>query len=187
MNVQMTALPEVKLLTPEKFGDARGFFSETWRADAFAKAGIAAAFIQDNQSYSAAPFTFRGLHYQKPPHAQAKLVRVLRGAALDIVVDIRKGSPTYRRHIAVELSAEKWNQIFIPEGFAHGALTLAPDTELFYKVTAHYAPEAERGIVWNDPALNIQLPVAVDKVILSDKDKNQPLLKDADNPFVYGR
>lgn len=185
MQITATALPEVKVITPRKFGDHRGFFSETYSARAFADNGIHYNFVQDNQSFSQAPYTLRGLHYQKPPFAQAKLVRILRGAALDIVVDIRKGSPRFGKYITVELTPELWNQILIPEGFAHGILTLLPDTEVYYKVSNLYSPENDRGVLWSDPAIGLKLPVAGDKLILSDKDKQQPLLQDADNPFVY--
>jgi dTDP-4-dehydrorhamnose 3,5-epimerase len=185
MEIVATSFPEVKVLTPKKHGDHRGFFSEVYNEAVWEKHGIHLKFVQDNHSFSAAPFTLRGLHYQKPPFAQTKVVRVLRGRALDIVVDIRKGSPTFGQYVTVELSAQMWNQILVPEGFAHGILTLEPDTELFYKVTHYYSPENDRGILWNDPALNIQLPVTPDKVILSEKDAKQPLFKDADNPFTY--
>ncbi len=187
MEIVATALPEVKVITPKKHGDHRGFFSEVYNQKALVAAGLDYNFVQDNHSYSQAPYTLRGLHYQKPPFAQTKLVRVLRGAAIDIVVDIRKGSPNYGKHVLVELSAELWNQILVPAGFAHGVFTTAPDTELFYKVTNYYSAENDRGMLWNDPALNIKLPLK-DGVqpILSDKDTKQPLFKDADNPFVYG-
>ncbi len=185
MQITATALPEVRIFSPKKHGDHRGFFSEVYNQKTMAEAGVNYTFVQDNQSLSAEPFTFRGLHYQTPPYTQAKLVRVLNGAVLDIVVDIRKGSPRYGKSIMVELRPDLWNQILVPEGFAHGILTLKPNTEVFYKVNQPYAPQHDRGILWSDPALNLQLPVAAGQLILSDKDKNLPLLKDADNPFVY--
>ena len=185
MQVLETALKGVKIFTPKKHGDHRGFFSETYNQKTFADAGVNYKFVQDNQSFSAEPFTFRGLHYQEPPHTQAKLVRILRGAALDIVVDLRKGSPTYLKNIMVELNPENWTQILVPEGFAHGILTLKPDTEVFYKVSDFYAPQSDRGVLWSDPKLNLQLPVDAAKLILSDKDKNLPLLNEDNLPFVY--
>jgi dTDP-4-dehydrorhamnose 3,5-epimerase len=185
MQVIDTPFPEVKVFVPKKHGDHRGFFSETYSARALEPYGITDMFVQDNQSFSAEPYTFRGLHFQKPPFAQMKLVRALRGAALDIVVDIRKGSPNYGKHITVELRADAWNQILVPEGFAHGILTLEPDTELYYKVNRFYSPENDRGILWSDPALNLRLPVDAGKLILSPKDQNQPLLAAVDSPFVY--
>jgi dTDP-4-dehydrorhamnose 3,5-epimerase len=185
MKIESTAIPEVKVITPNKYGDHRGFFSEVYNAKLMAESGITHKFVQDNHSFSQAPFTLRGLHYQKPPFCQTKLVRVLKGSAIDVAVDIRVGSPTFRQYVTVELRADLWNQILVPEGFAHAVLTLEPDTDIFYKVTDHYSPENDRGILWNDPELKIQLPVSPDKVILSEKDRWQPLLKDADNPFVY--
>ncbi len=185
MQVTDTAFPEVKVLSPKKFGDARGFFSEVYNEKTMKAAGINYTFVQDNQSYSAEPFTLRGLHYQTPPFGQTKLVRVLRGAALDIVVDVRKGSPNLGKHITVELRPDLWNQILVPEGFAHGILTTEPHTELFYKVTNYYSPANDRGIIWNDPQLAIKLPCDPSKLILSDKDLKLPLFKDADLPFTY--
>ncbi|MBI3418939.1 MAG: dTDP-4-dehydrorhamnose 3,5-epimerase [Proteobacteria bacterium] len=185
MQITPTAIPEVKVLSPKKFEDSRGFFSEVYSDKNLAGLGLARGFVQDNHSFSAELFTFRGLHYQEPPFAQAKLVRILAGAALDIAVDIRKGSPTYGQHVMVELRPQLWNQIFVPEGFAHAILTLEPGTEVFYKVSNYYSPQHDKGILWSDPALKLKLPVAVDKLILSDKDRAQPLLKDVKNPFVY--
>ena len=144
MDVRSLAIPDVLLINPTKFGDDRGFFSETYSKDAFAKAGITVEFVQDNHSLSAKVGTVRGLHFQTPPFAQAKLVRVVRGAIFDVGVDIRHGSPTYGRHVAVEISAEKWNQVLFPVGFAHGFATLLPDTQVIYKVSAPYSPEHEK-------------------------------------------
>jgi dTDP-4-dehydrorhamnose 3,5-epimerase len=177
LEVTDTALPEVKLIRPRRFEDPRGSFSETWSRAAWAAAGIDLDFVQDNQSLSRAAGTVRGLHLQRPPQAQAKLVRVLQGAIFDVVVDIRPESPRFRRFCAVELSAAGGTQLFVPaEGFAHGFCTLVPDSVVFYKVSAPYAPRQERGILWNDPALAIPWPVAADAAVLSDKDRAAPTL-----------
>lgn len=158
VKVEKTELEGVLVITPDKFGDERGFFSETFKAAALAEQGVAYAFNQDNHSFSATPGTLRGMHFQKPPTAQTKLVRVSRGSVLDVAVDIRKGSPTYGAHVAVELSAENWKQLLVPAGYAHGFCTLVPDTEVLYKVDAPYSPEDEGGLVWSDPALGIEWP-----------------------------
>jgi dTDP-4-dehydrorhamnose 3,5-epimerase len=173
------------LITPRKFGDNRGFFSETYNAEMLAEYGIQERFVQDNHSLSVDKGTVRGLHYQNPPHAQAKLVRVSRGSILDVVVDLRRGSPTYGQHIAEELSADNWSQLFIPIGFAHGFCTLAPDTELQYKVSDYYAPASDAGILWNDPALGIAWP-EFSGAQLSPKDIALPRFADIDTPFGHG-
>ena len=183
MDIVSLDLPEVKILSPRKFGDARGFFSETYNRDAFAAAGLDHVFVQDNHSFSATPGTLRGLHFQLPPYTQDKLVRVTRGAIFDVAVDIRRGSPRFGRWVGAEISAENWNQIFVPVGFAHGFCTLAPDTEVIYKVTAPYAPESERGIAWDDPQLAIDWPLPVARPILSGKDWENPLLADSGEVF----
>jgi dTDP-4-dehydrorhamnose 3,5-epimerase len=175
----------VLLVRPRRFSDARGWFSESWNAARFAGWGIDTAFCQDNHSLSAASGTLRGLHFQTPPHAQAKLVRCTRGAIFDVAVDIRKESPTYRQWVSAELSAENGDQLFIPAGYAHGFLTLTPDTEVMYKVDAHYAPEADGGIIWNDPALDIDWPLSDASPLLSDKDAILPLLANAHADFAY--
>lgn len=174
------ALGGIFEITPKKFGDDRGFFSETWNAEVLAQAGIDLAFVQDNHAYSRAAGTFRGLHYQLPPRAQAKLLRASRGSVLDVVVDIRRSSPTFGRWLSLELSADKWNQILVPAGFAHGYLTLEPDTEVQYKVTDTYSPQHERTIRYDDPALGIEWPFDPATFQLSDKDRRAPLLADAD-------
>ena len=178
-------IPEIKILRPARHGDARGFFSETWSAAAFAAAGLDICFVQDNQSLSALKGTLRGLHFQTPPFAQAKLLRVIRGAVFDIAVDLRRGSPSYGGHVGAVISAEAWNQILVPEGFAHGFLTLEPDTEVLYKVSAPYAPDHDSGILWNDSDLAIEWPLEGAEPVLSDKDRVQPRLRDFDTPFVY--
>jgi dTDP-4-dehydrorhamnose 3,5-epimerase len=172
------AIPEVKLITPPRFGDSRGFFSETFHARRFAEAGIPGPFVQDNHSLSAARGTVRGLHTQIGDSAQGKLVRVTRGAVWDVAVDIRQGSPSYGRHVAAVLSAENWQQMWIPPGFLHGFCTLAPDTEVLYKVTAEYDRAAERGVHWRDPALDIPWPIAPEEAVLSAKDLELPNLAD---------
>ena len=167
------------------FRDARGFFSETFNAGALAVAGITAPFVQDNHSLSTAQGVVRGLHFQVPPHAQAKLVRVTRGSIFDVAVDIRVGSPTYGRHVGAVLSAANWQQIWIPEGFAHGFCTLEPETEVIYKVTDIYAPDCDRALFWNDPELAIAWPVPAEAAILSAKDAAAPRLNDMVSPFRY--
>lgn len=178
MEIQPTAIPDVKVLTPKKFGDRRGFFSEVYSRRALAELGIHLEFVQDNHAYSAEAGVLRGLHCQIDPKAQAKLVRVIRGAIRDVAVDIRRNSPTFGRHVMVELSAENWRQLLVPRGFAHGYLTLMPDTEVIYKVTADYAPELERGIRWNDPDLAIDWGVPPGGIILSERDSRLPPFKD---------
>lgn len=174
-----------RLIAPARHGDARGFFSETWSRAAFAAIGIDCDFVQDNHSLSRVKGTVRGLHFQTPPFAQAKLVRVSRGAIFDVAVDIRKGSPTFGQHVAVELSAENWHQLFVPPGFAHGFCTLQPDTEVLYKVSAPYAPDHDKGILWNDKALAIDWPVGVDEAVVSDKDRAQPRLSELAPVFTW--
>ena len=185
MQVETTEIADVKILHPRKFGDERGFFSEVWNAQTFREAGIDVEFMQDNHAYNVEAGVVRGLHYQLEPKAQGKLVRVTRGAVLDVAVDIRVGSPTFGKHVAIELSADNWAQLWLPPGFAHGYCTLVPDTELLYKVTDLYSPENDCGIFWNDPALDIQWPVSPEKAILSEKDKTLPLLKDQTRLFEF--
>ncbi len=176
LSVEETAIPAVKIVTPKKFGDHRGFFSETWSRKAFAEAGLDLDFVQDNQSLSAPVGTLRGLHFQSPPYAQDKLVRVTRGQILDVAVDIRASSPTFGKHVAVELSAENWKQLLVPVGFAHGFVTLEPDTEVLYKGTAPYAPENDHGLAFDDPALGIDWRLPLSGLTLSDKDRKHPRL-----------
>jgi len=178
MDVIETEIPDVKRIKPKRFGDSRGWFSETFRADTMAKAGITTPFVQDNQSFSAPQGTIRGLHFQIAPQAQAKLIRVLQGTILDVAVDIRSGSPTYRKYVAVTLDAENGEQLYIPHGFAHGFCTLTPDTMVAYKVDAYYSPAHDRALVWNDPDVGIDWPVLAAEAILSDKDRAAPRLSE---------
>ncbi len=183
MHLIPTDIPAVRIVVPKKHGDHRGFFSEVYSVKAMHEAGIQDAFIQDNQSLSAEKGVVRGLHYQLSPFAQGKLVRVIRGAILDIAVDIRTGSPTFGKHVRAIISAENWQQIYVPPGFAHGFVTLEPNTEVIYKVTADYSPSNERGIRWNDPALEIDWGVDESTAVLSDRDRKHPLLKDQPDLF----
>ncbi|MGA0606182.1 dTDP-4-dehydrorhamnose 3,5-epimerase [Phenylobacterium sp. VNQ135] len=171
------ALPDVLLITPKRFGDVRGWFSETWSRKAMSAAGVDTEFVQDNQALNTKKGTLRGLHFQKAPHAQGKLVRVLQGAIFDVAVDIRPGSPTYGQWAGATLTAEKGEQLWVPRGFAHGYVTLVDDTMLFYKVDGLYAPETEGGLIWNDPDLGIAWPLDGEPV-LSEKDQILPRLKD---------
>lgn len=185
MQIVDTAIADVKIITPKKFGDERGFFSEVWNARTFKNAGMDIEFVQDNHAFSAEVGTVRGLHFQLDPAAQGKLLRVTRGAVLDVAVDIRRGSPTFGQHVAIELSAENWRQLWVPAGFAHGYCTTQPNTELTYKVTDYYSPDHDCGIFWNDPDLNIDWPVAPEKAVLSQKDKVLPVLKDQQRLFDF--
>jgi dTDP-4-dehydrorhamnose 3,5-epimerase len=185
IKIERQGIPDVLAITPPIFRDERGFFSETYNEKALAAAGITAHFVQDNQSLSVQKGVVRGLHFQRPPHAQGKLIRVTRGAILDVAVDVRKGSPTFGQHVAVELSAENWKQLWVPEGFAHGFCTLVENTEVNYKVTSFYAAESDAGLAWNDPALGIPWPVDSAAAQLSAKDQKLPLLADMPAAFVY--
>lgn len=184
MQVESLAIPDVKVITPRRFGDHRGFFSETYSKPAFEAAGFVLDFIQDNHSLSAAVGVLRGLHFQIPPFAQDKLVRVVRGRIFDVAVDIRRGSPSYGRWVGAEISAEAWNQILVPVGFAHGFVTLEPNTEVVYKVTAPYAPEHDRGLAWDDPDLGVAWPLDGIEPILSEKDTRHPRLADLATYFT---
>lgn len=185
MQFEPTSIPEVVVITPKKFGDTRGYFMETFRQTLFEENVGRFVFVQDNQSISAEVGTVRGLHFQLKPKAQGKLVRCIAGALLDVAVDIRSGSPTYGKHVAVELTAENGRQLWVPPGFAHGFCTLVPNTEISYKVTEYYSAEHDRGLLWKDPALGIEWPVEAEKVALSDKDKRQPTLADLGDAFTY--
>jgi dTDP-4-dehydrorhamnose 3,5-epimerase len=183
MQIDTTALPDVLILTPRRFGDARGWFVESWNARRMAEAGLDLPWVQDNHSFSAAKGTLRGLHFQSPPRAQDKLVRCTRGAILDVAVDIRAGAPTYGNWVAVELSADNGRQLFVPKGFLHGFVTLMDNTEVQYKCTDLYAPENDGAVRWDDPALGIDWGVTVP--VLSDKDARAPLLADIGTPFRW--
>ncbi len=178
IEIYSTELPDVKIIKPRRHIDSRGFFSETYNKKALAEVGIDLDFVQDNHSLSVEKGVVRGLHYQTRPFAQDKLVRVIRGSILDVAVDLRKSSPTFGRHVSARLSAEDWNQILVPIGFAHGFCTLEPNTEVIYKVTNYYAPDHDRGLYWNDPQLGIQWPVSPDQALLSEKDKHFPQLSE---------
>lgn len=178
-----TALPEVKRIRPARFADNRGFFSETWNAEKMRASGLDHKFVQDNHSFSALAGTIRGLHYQAPPMAQAKLVRVARGAILDIAVDIRRSSPNYGRWVAEELSAENGVQLLIPRGFLHGFVTLVAETDVLYKVDAPYAPEHDGAIRFDDPDLGIDWGIAPEAALLSEKDAKAPSFRDFVTPF----
>lgn len=185
MEIAETNLPGVLVIEPKVFGDHRGWFMETYNDAVFQKAGIHVNFVQDNQSFSAAKGTLRGLHYQLNPKAQTKLVRCTRGAIFDVAVDIRKGSPTFGKWFGIGLSAENRKQLLIPKGFAHGFMTITDDVEVQYKVDELYAPECDRGIIWNDPVIGIQWPIEITPV-LSAKDESAPSLQEAENNFSYG-
>lgn len=182
---QDTIIPGVAILTPDRFGDARGFFEETYNARTLAGLGIDTNFVQDNHSLSERTGTLRGLHFQAPPHAQAKLVRCGRGRFLDVAVDIRQGSPAFGKWVAVELSFENGKMLYMPEGIAHGLVTRAPATEVVYKCSDFYAPETEGAVIWNDPDIGIDWRLDGDPV-LSGKDASAPLLSEIETPFVYG-
>lgn len=178
LDVWELAIPDIKILRPRKFSDARGFFSETYNKRLFAEFGIELDFVQDNHAFSQAAGTVRGLHYQGGPFAQHKLVRAVRGRFFDVAVDIRRASPTFGKWVAAEISAEDWNQILVPIGFAHGLCTLEPNTEVIYKVTNYYSAEHDFGIRWNDPHLSIDWPVGDGGTVVSDKDRRLPLFRD---------
>lgn len=180
LDVRKLELPDVLEITPRRFGDDRGFFSETYNLERFKEVGIDLVFVQDNHSYSAAKGILRGLHYQLEPRAQDKLVRVIKGAILDVAVDIRRSSPTFGKWVALEITAEKGNQILVPKGFAHGFLTIEPHTEVIYKVTDVYSPAHDRSIRFDDPSIGIAWPGSSDSFQLSEKDRKAPLLEEAE-------
>ena len=183
--IDPTKLAGVFLVTPRRFGDRRGFFSESWSRKSLADHGIDLDFVQDNHSMSREVGTVRGLHFQSPPHAQDKLVRCGRGRLFDVAVDIRKGSPTFGEWVGEELSFENGKQLLIPAGFLHGFVTLEPDTEIIYKCTDYYAPECDGAIRFDDPDIGVDWGIAPEQAILSDKDANAPFLKDFNSPFSY--
>jgi len=183
LDVIPLSLSGVRLIRAKRYPDTRGYFAETYARRDFAAAGIGQEFIQDNQSGSNARGTVRGLHFQIPPFAQAKLVRVLRGRILDVVVDLRRASPSFGRHLSVELGADTGDQLYVPAGFAHGFCTLVADTEVLYKVDAVYSAEHDRGVNWADPALGIAWPVSEADAVLSPKDAALPALRDLPDYF----
>lgn len=185
--VQPTNIPEVKLLRMQRHRDERGFFSEIYSRRALEEVGIDCDFVQDNHSFSGPYGVIRGLHFQLPPFAQDKLVRVVRGAIFDVAVDLRHASPTYGQHVAQIIRADDWMQMFIPIGFAHGFCTIEPETEVLYKVNAYYSPAHDRGLRWSDPRLGISWPVDPAKAILSDKDRRHPTLAELPIHFRYER
>jgi len=186
MDFERLEIPDVILITPARISDSRGFFSETFRADAIEAQGLGALkFVQDNHVHSIQKGVLRGLHFQLQPHAQGKLVRCARGAIFDVAVDIRSGSPTYGHHVGVELSATNWKQLWVPPGFAHGYVTLEEQCEVIYKVTNYYSPESDRGIAWNDPALAIIWPLSDADIILSEKDRKLPRLQEIPPAFQF--
>jgi dTDP-4-dehydrorhamnose 3,5-epimerase len=175
----------VILIKTRRFGDERGWFSETYAEAKYAGLGVDVRFVQDNQSYSAQAGTLRGIHFQTPPHAQAKLVRCVRGAIMDYAVDLRRGSPTWGKWVAAELSADNGDQLYVPVGFGHAFVTLTPDTEVAYKVSDVYAPDCDGGVRWDDPDIGVDWPLPPSGPVLSDKDRALPLLGDFDSPFAY--
>ena len=183
MNVKTLSIPEVLVLTPRRFADSRGSFSETWQQARYAEHGITGPFVQDNHVVSHKRGVVRGLHCQIGPNAQGKLLRVVKGAIWDVAVDVRRGSPTYGQHAGAVLSAENWSQLWCPVGFLHGYCTLTDDTEVIYKVTAPWDPTAERGVIWNDPDLRVAWPITETEALLSDKDLLLPALKECDPWF----
>lgn len=185
--VEALGIPDVLIISPTKHGDQRGFFSETYSRAGLAEAGIGIEFVQDNHALSVHSGTVRGLHFQTHPFAQDKLVRVGRGAIFDVAVDLRVGSPTFGQHVSAIISADAWNQILVPIGFAHGLVTLKPNTEVIYKVSSLYSTEHDKGLFWKDPALGIDWPVNETGALLSEKDKQLPCLSELPDYFHYDR
>lgn len=185
MQVEKTSIEGVLLLTPKRFGDVRGFFSESWNKRVMAKHRLTYDWVQDNHSLSSRAGTVRGLHFQAPPHAQTKLVRCGRGALFDVAVDIRKGSPTYGQWVGVELSFENGRQLLVPTGFLHGFATREPDTEVIYKCTDYYAPDCDGAVRYDSPEIGIDWNFGSLEPILSEKDAAAPIFSNFDSPFVY--
>jgi dTDP-4-dehydrorhamnose 3,5-epimerase len=183
MDIASLDIEAVKLIRPKRHADVRGYFVETWNRRRFAEAGVDMDFVQDNSSFSAAAGTVRGLHFQKGPEAQAKLVRAARGSLFDVAVDLRRGSPTFGRYVSAVLTAETGEQLFIPVGFAHGFCTLEPDTEVAYKASAFFSPEHDSGIAWDDPGVGISWPLEGREPVLSEKDRALSRLSEIDPPF----
>ena len=185
MDIREFEIPDVKLLLPKQFSDRRGYFSEIWSDRKFRQQVADVTFVQDNQSFSAKAGTLRGLHFQQPPHSQGKLVYVARGSIFEVAVDIRKGSPTYKWHVTTRLDAADGGQFWVPSGFLHGFCTLKDETVVLYKVTSYYSREHDAGVIWNDPDLDIPWPVDASSVVLSDKDRSLPRLRDLPGYFEY--
>ena len=185
MQVETTKIAGVLVITPKKFGDERGFLSETFRSSALAAYGVTHGWAQDNHSMSGKRGAVRGLHFQAPPRAQAKLLRVVHGTIFDVAVDIRKGSPTYGGHVAVELSADNWKQLYVPPGMAHGFCTLTDRADVLYKTSDEYAPETEGGLLWNDPALRVSWPVTAADATFNARDAGWPTLAEFRSPFSW--
>jgi len=185
MQIKELAIPDIKILTPVQHRDNRGFFSEIYNRQTLLEAGIELEFVQENYSWSVDINTVRGLHFQTGEFQQDKLVQVVRGAILDIAIDLRHGSPWYGQYVCAEISAENWQQVLVPKGFAHGFLTLQPNTAVMYRVTTHYSPAHDAGIRWNDPDIGIDWPINENEAVLSDKDSTLPFLSDCDTLFVY--
>lgn len=183
VEVEPTTLPDVKIVRSKRVGDGRGFFSEVYNKGAFATAGIDLEFVQDNHSLSAKTGTVRGLHFQTAPFAQDKLIRVTRGRILDVAVDLRRSSPTFGRHVTIELSAANWLQVLVPVGFGHGFCTLEDNTEVIYKVTGYYSAPHDKGVAWDDPAVGINWPVSSAEATLSEKDRHLPRLLECPDVF----
>jgi dTDP-4-dehydrorhamnose 3,5-epimerase len=187
LQIEPLDIPDVLLISMRRHQDERGFFSEVYRADLLAAHGAPQQLVQENHVFSAHRGVLRGLHCQVPPSAQGKLVRCSRGAILDVAVDIRRGSPTFGRHVSCELSAANWREVWVPPGFAHGYVTLEPDCEVIYKVTSYYDPASERGLAWDDPALEIDWRMPADELTISPKDKTNPILADLEAAFSYSK
>jgi len=186
LDISKTTLEGVLILTPRRFADERGYFSESWNRETLQNGGLnLPEFVQDNHSLSRKAGTLRGLHFQAPPFAQGKLVRCGRGSVFDVAVDIRRGSPTFGKHVSAVLSADNWQQLWVPKGFAHGFVTLEDDTEVIYKVSGKYAPECDRGLIWNDRDLAINWPVDEGEIELSHKDEQMPGIAQAADLFVF--
>lgn len=183
--IMETEIPDVVVIAPRRFHDQRGWFSETYNSRSFSEALGDISFVQDNQVFSASRGTLRGLHFQRPPEPQAKLIRVLHGSIFDVAVDLRVGSPTYGRWVSRTLAADSGEQLFAPRGFAHGYCTLEPDTEVAYKVDGFYAPACNTGLAWNDPTLGIEWPFTSEEVLLSDNDRTLPAFANFVSPFLY--
>jgi len=185
IEIRQFEIPDLKLIVPERFRDARGCFMETWSDRWFRQEVANVTFVQDNHSFSAKVGTVRGLHFQRPPHSQGKLVYVARGSIFEVAVDVRKGSPTYKQHVAITLDAGEAAQLWVPPGFLHGFCTVEDNTVVLYKVTSYYCHSHDAGVLWNDPDLHIHWPVDAHSAVLSDKDRCHPRLRELPDYFEY--